>query len=200
MNAPRTFTPFTIGECFRITPPGEAPSTDGRIDLIIDRGAFGSGEHETTSSCLELLERYAICRGKSVLDLGSGTGILALGALYLGAASALCVDISPDAVRTCQHNCELNGFADRVKNLAGTIDTTPEESYELVLANIYGDLLLDLAPKIVARVQKGGHLLVSGMLWEYDFEVRKTYEGLGCTLLKKQMLEEFCTHLYRCRL
>jgi ribosomal protein L11 methyltransferase len=196
MTDPRLFTPFTIGERFRITPPEEPPSTDGRIDLVIGRGAFGSGEHETTASCLELLETSEIPEGKHLLDLGSGTGILALAALHLGAKSGVCVDISPDAVKTCEKNCELNGFADRVRNVAGSIDTLKEEQFDLILANIYGDLLLDLAPQIVERIKPGGHLLVSGMLWEYDFEVRKTYEKFGCEVVKKRMLDEFCTHLY----
>ncbi|PLY01392.1 MAG: SAM-dependent methyltransferase [Desulfuromonas sp.] len=197
MSDPRLFKPFTIGERFRITPPDEAPSTDGRADLVIGRGAFGSGEHETTASCLELLEQTGIASGSHLLDLGSGTGILALAALHLGAQSAVCIDISPDAVRTCESNCALNGFGDKVRNIAGTVETIGDESFDLILANIYGDLLLDLAPAIVKRLKPGGHLLLSGMLWEYDFEVRKCYEKLGCTQYKKRMMEEFCTHLYQ---
>ncbi len=197
MNDPRLFEPFPIGGRFRITPPGESRSEDGRIDLVIGRGAFGSGEHETTASCLELLEKHPVATGAHLLDLGSGTGILALAALHLGAASAVCIDISPEAVRTCARNCEHNGFGARVRNVAGSISTLGDESFDLILANIYGDLLLDLAEQIVARLKPGGHLLVSGMLWEYNFEVRKTYQNLGCELVEKRQLEEFCTHLYR---
>jgi len=197
MSDPRLFEPFIIGKSFRITPPEESPSEDGRIDLVIGRGAFGSGEHETTASCLELLELSPPTSGTHLLDLGSGTGILALAALHLGAKSAVCVDISPDAVKTCATNCALNGFAERVRNIAGTINTLGSEKFDLILANIYGDLLLDLAPEIVARLKPGGSLLLSGMLWEYDFDVRKTYEKLGCTVIKKRMMEEFCTHYYR---
>mgnify|MGYP001202693052 CR=1 FL=1 len=197
MSDPRLFKPFTIGDTFRITPPEEPRSCDGRIDLVIGRGAFGSGEHETTASCLELLEHHASPRDAHVLDLGSGTGILALAALHLGAKSAVCIDISPDAVRTCAANCALNGFGEQVRNVAGTIETLSTQTFDLILANIYGDLLLDLAPAIVARLKPGGALLLSGMLWEYDFDVRKTYEKLGCKIVKKRMMEEFCTHYYR---
>ena len=91
MTNPRLFKPFTIGERFRITPPEESNPEDNRINLVIGRGAFGSGEHETTASCLDLLEQNDIASGSHLLDLGSGTGVLALAALHLGAASAVCV-------------------------------------------------------------------------------------------------------------
>jgi len=197
MSDPRLFEPFTIGTRFRIAPPDEPPSNDGRIHLRIGRGAFGSGEHETTASCLEILESAGFVPGARLLDLGCGTGILAIAALHLGAAGGVCVDISPDAVRTCEQNCILNGFGEQTRHVAGSIDTIAAESFDLVLANIYGDLLLDLAPKMVAALRPGGHLLLSGMLWEYDFEVRRCYERLGCEQLLKRQLPEFCTHLYR---
>ena len=190
------FEPFELGTRFLVTPPDAAPAQEDRFNLIIGRGAFGSGEHETTASCIELLESHDVTRGVHLLDLGSGTGVLALASLHLGAASAVCVDISPEAVRTCEKNCARNGFGGQVRNVTGSIDTLGDEQFDLILANIYGDLLLDLSEKIVARLKPGGHLLVSGMLWEYDFDVRKTYEKLGCRIVRKRMLEEFCTHLY----
>jgi len=186
-----------IGNVFRIVKPGEENPHDRRIDLIIDKGAFGSGEHETTASCLKMMEKMAGLRGSSLLDLGSGTGILTIGALKLGAAEAVCIDISPDAVRTCQHNCELNGLRDRVRHVTGTLATLNNEVFDLVLANIYGDLLIDLAAELVRAVKPGGQLLLSGMLWEYNFDVRKTYKRLGCEVLQNCMLEEFSTVLLR---
>lgn len=192
------YQPFNIGTRFRIVPPDTPPSTDGRIDIVIAKGAFGSGEHETTASCLEILEDLAQVAGASVLDLGSGTGILALGALKLGAERALCVDISPDAVKTCRRNGELNGFSGKLVHHTGSLDSLPgQETFDLVLANIYGDLLVDLADDLASRVAPGGLLLLSGMLWEYNYEVRKLYEKRGCTVVKNRMLEEFSTVLLR---
>lgn len=191
------YQPFNIGTLFRIAPPESLESKD-RIDLVIAKGAFGSGEHETTVSCLEILETLPDIEGAHLLDLGSGTGILALGALKLGAKSAVCVDISPDAVNTCRVNCEKNGLADRVRHLTGSLDTlNEEETFDLVIANIYGDLLLDLAEGLVSRARPGSHLLLSGMLWEYNYEVRKTYGELGCTVIENRMLDEFSTVLLR---
>jgi len=189
------YSPFNIGARFRITPPGVSPIEDERIPLVIAKGAFGSGEHETSASCLEILEELPQVQGARVLDLGSGTGILAIGALHLGAAQAVCIDINPDAVRTCRSNCEHNGVSERVTHITGSLDSAKERDFDLVLANIYGDLLVDFAPDLVSRARTGGLLLLSGILWEYNFEVRQLYEKLGCRVLKNRMLNEFSTVL-----
>ncbi len=189
------YSPFNIGARFRITPPGDTPVEDERIPLVLAKGAFGSGEHETSASCLEILEELPQVQGARVLDLGSGTGILAIGALHLGAAQAVCIDINPDAVRTCRINCEHNGMSERVTHIAGSLESAKERDFDLVLANIYGDLLVDFAPDLVSRARNGGLLLLSGILWEYNFEVRKLYEKLGCRVLKNRMLNEFSTLL-----
>jgi len=191
------YPPFTIGKTFRIVPPGAPASTDGRIDLVMARGAFGSGEHETTASCLEVLARRPEVRGARLLDLGSGTGILALGALKLGAAHVLCVDIDPLAVEAGRGNGELNGLTARLSHHAGVLDDVEERDFDLVLANIYGDLLLDLAEGLVARARGGALLLLSGILWEYNFDVRRRFERLGCEVIKNFMLEQFSTVLLR---
>ncbi|ORJ59567.1 50S ribosomal protein L11 methyltransferase [Geothermobacter hydrogeniphilus] len=184
---------FEIGNLFRIVKPGLPTPADHRIKLIIDKGAFGSGEHETTASCLEMMERMPEINGSRLLDLGSGTGILAIGALKLGADEAVCVDISPGAIRTCEHNCDLNDLRTRVRLVTGTLASLKGEVFDLVVANIYGDLLLDLADQLVAGVKPGGHLLLSGILWEYNFDVRQAYQRLGCELVENRMLKEFST-------
>jgi ribosomal protein L11 methyltransferase len=160
-------------------------------------GAFGSGEHETTASCLELLGELPEAPGARVLDLGSGTGILAIAALKLGARSALCVDLDPEAVRTCKRNCELNGVGDRVEHACGTIDQVAGDPFELVLANLYGDILLRVAERLVAGTRSGGVLLLSGILHEDNYDLRKRYQELGCAVLRNRQLEEFTTILLR---
>jgi ribosomal protein L11 methyltransferase len=193
----REFTPFEVGERFRIVPCGTAPRGDGRIDLVMAAGAFGSGEHETTASCLRLLETLPEVSGAEVLDLGSGTGILALAALKLGARSALCVDTDPAAVRTAQLNCELNGVSSQVEHFCGTVDQLAADSFDLILANLWGDVLLAAADVLASKSRPTAPLLLSGILHEDNFDVCRRYEKLGCMVASNRMLEEFTTVLLR---
>ena len=189
-----SYIPFPIGERFRIVPPG-TESDPGRIDLVMQRGAFGSGEHETTESCLERMEELPALRGARVLDLGSGTGILAIAALKLGAAQAVCVDVDARAVETARTNCRLNGCLDHTVHITGTLADIDEGGFDVVLANIYGDILIDLAVPLTAKVRSEGLLLLSGILWEYNFDVRQAYERQGCQVIKNRLLDEFSTLL-----
>ncbi len=193
----REFTPFDIGHRFRILPVGFPPSTDNRLDLIMAAGAFGSGEHETTASCLEIIETLPQLKNARILDLGSGTGILAIAALKLGARSALCLDIDPGAIESCRVNAEINGVAKRVDHFCGFLDQCPETNFDLILANIYGDILLAVAGDLVTKAAPGSPLLLSGILWEYNFDVRTRYEKLGCTIVKNRLLDEFSTILLK---
>jgi ribosomal protein L11 methyltransferase len=194
----RQFSSFPIGERFNIVPENHPASAHGRLNLIMTAGAFGSGEHETSASCLEELERFPSLEGKTVLDLGSGTGILALAALKLGAKSALCVDIEAKAVETCTRNCELNQLQARVRHCCGTATDIGTERFELILANIYGDILIDIATDLLEHASPGATLLLSGILYEYNFDVRQRYERLGCKVIKNRMLNEFSTILLQC--
>ena len=190
---------FNIGSKLRITPPRQPTATEGRIDLVMQRGAFGSGEHETTVSCLEALESFAEISGTRILDLGSGTGILAIAALKLGAAHAVCVDIESKAVETAQVNVELNSLDDQVTHITGTLDAVTETGFDLILANIYGDILLELAESLSDKLKQGGTLLLSGILWEYNFDVRQAYGRQGCEVVRNRLLDEFSTILMRKR-
>jgi ribosomal protein L11 methyltransferase len=195
--AGREFTPFEVGERFRVFPPRAYACHDGRVHLIMAPGAFGSGEHETTASCLELIETLPEVKGANLLDLGSGTGILAIAALKLGARRALCVDTDPAAVRTCRANCELNGVSEKVEHLCGLLDHVAAEPFDLILANLYGDILLAVADVLVAKGRSRAPLLLSGILYEDNFAVRSRYQALGYAVVRNRMLEEFTTMLLR---
>jgi ribosomal protein L11 methyltransferase len=191
----RQFTSFPLGKHFTIVPEYDVTSAGERTNLIMAAGAFGSGEHETSASCVEELEKLPDLQHARVLDLGSGTGILAIAALRLGAESALCVDIEAKAVQTCARNCELNQVQDRVRHCCGTLEDAGCETFDLIVANIYGDILIDIADTLIQRARPGATLLLSGILYEYNFDVRQRYERLGCTVLKNRMLDEFSTVL-----
>jgi len=189
------YQPFTLGSRFCVLPPDITPPSGEHINLTMERGAFGSGEHETTRSCLELLESFSFNGTEKILDLGSGTGILSIASLLLGAKKAWCVDIEAEAVKSCEQNCRLNGVNDKVVHVCGPLEECSEKNFDLILANIYGDILLDVANDLVAKTKPGTKLLLSGILWEYNFDVRNKYERLGCEVIKNRILEEFSSVL-----
>ena len=183
-----------IGERLRIVPEGAGAPADGRVAVRLARGAFGSGEHETTRSCLEVLGALEGLQGARVLDLGSGTGVLAIAAVLLGARHAVCVDPDSRAVATARRNCELNGVSGAVTHIQGTLaDVPPGRRFEVVLANLYGDVLLPILEALADRAVPGGVMLLSGIAWEYDYEVRRRLAAAGCTVLRHCMLEEYST-------
>ncbi len=189
------YLPFTIGEQFLIVPPGGALSNSNRLQLVMERGAFGSGEHETTRSCIEILETLPSSENLKILDLGSGTAILTIAALLLNSGDAWCLDIEEAAVKSGQKNCQINQLKSPITHLCGTLDQLDEGEFSLILANIYGDILLDVAEKLVDKAASGAYLLLSGILWEYNFDVRQKYQNLGCKLIKNLILDEFSTVL-----
>lgn len=177
---------------FRIL--GDGPAS-GPFDLILERGAFGGGSHPTTASCLALLAELAPLDGMRLLDLGSGTGILAIAALKLGAASALCVDVNPEAVASSRRNGAANDVAERLAHRCGMADDLAGKQFDLLVANIGGELLLDQAPRIAPLARPGAQLLLSGLLRDYADELEAAYAVCGCRLLERRFPADFCTLL-----
>jgi ribosomal protein L11 methyltransferase len=171
--------------------PDAAPA--GCLDLVLEGSAFGGGTHPTTASCLELLAALAPLDGLGVLDLGSGSGILGIASLRLGAASALCVDVNPDAVAAARRNGALNRVEDRLAHRCATAEDLASEAFDLVVANIGGELLLDGAARITLLARSGGRLLLSGLLRGWAGELEDTYARAGCRVLARRFPAEFCT-------
>ncbi len=162
----RFFHPFTLAPGIVVRPPWEAyDARPGERVLELEPGrAFGTGLHETTSLVAEaLLSHPADVSGAHVLDVGCGSGILALLALLVGAADARCVDVDPDSVEVTRENATRNGYVECLE-----ADTTPvyelHGEYGLVLANIEARVLIPLADAIMARTAPGGLLVLSGVL------------------------------------
>lgn len=185
-----------IGAKLCVVPAGGGAAPDGCVGIVVGPGAFGSGEHVTTASCLEILEGLAGLRGAEVLDLGSGTGILGIAALLLGARRAVLVDIDPSAVATARRNCERNGVSDRAVHVVGSLPDAPPGPYDLVLANLHADILLAAAAPLVGAAVPGARIILSGILWEDDLQVRSAYERLGCRLIGHRMLDDYSTMLF----
>jgi ribosomal protein L11 methyltransferase len=165
------FDPIRISDRLWIVPSWHESPDPSAVNLILDPGmAFGTGSHPTTRLCLEWLERN-VGAGDSILDYGCGSGILAIAAARLGAASVAGVDIDPQAVEAAKANAERNGvtasFADSAEPVAG--------EYDLVVANILSNPLRVLAPAICAHVRSGGRLALSGILREQAEEIIGIY-------------------------
>jgi ribosomal protein L11 methyltransferase len=186
-----------LSSSFRVLPPSAAAEATGPRDLVIDASAFGGGTHPTTVSCLALLETLAPLDGRRVLDVGSGSGILGIAALRLGAASALCLDVNPDAVASARANGLRNGVGDRLAHRQGGPRDLAGEVFDLVVANVGGDLLLDEATSITALTRPGGWLVVSGLLRVWADDLAAAYARAGCALLERHTPGAFCTLLLR---
>jgi len=153
--------------------------------IHLDPGmAFGTGQHATTRGCLELLED-AVQPGMQVLDVGTGSGILAVAAVKLGAAHVFALDLEPQAVTVTRENAALNGVAARITVALGSLgDAWPfpdpaAGSADLVVANIHARALRELAPLLVAALRPGGAAILSGIIAEQEASVRDTYAALG---------------------
>jgi len=197
MTNGRIFTPFQLGG-FTIIPEGEPLPVQCGIPLFLcKKGAFGSGEHETTAACLGQLENLAPLTGCRVLDLGSGTGILAIAALLLGAGSAVAVDIEWPAALSCSMNAALNGLETRVLSVCGELAALSATGFDLVIANIYADILLPLAEQLLKLTLPGGMILLSGIPLQDKFDVWQRYTRLGCCEVDAVIGEEFVTYLLK---
>lgn len=182
----KKFEPIDAGECFSIIPPWENPR-EGRINLIIDPGmAFGTGHHETTRTCLTLIEKFARdCTKGSFLDAGTGTGILAIAASMLGFRHVTGVDIDPLAVDASQRNIKLNSL----KNISihsGTI-TPALGTFDFIAANLMSEILISLAHELAACLDKTGIALLSGMLTGQEDDVIETMEKQGLKFFEKHI-------------
>lgn len=193
----RTNRPLPIGDRFTVFPSsgGRNPvDPQGRIPLYLGPGrAFGSGEHETTASCLEELAGIALKPSWRVLDLGSGTGILAVAAAKLGAREIVAVDPDADAVETTLKNVRLNGVEKTVTVIQGDVSAVADHRFNLVLANIHGDILIPVARDLSVLLERGGTLILSGVHYDFAYEVKAAYENQGLSLSKARALENYCT-------
>ena len=192
------FMSIKIGKHFEIFRDFESIDSGQRIPIILGSGrAFGSGEHETTSSCLEELENIPIIPGAKVLDLGCGTGILSIAAVGMGARHITAVDPSHHAITLTVKNITLNHMGKKIIPLEGELDRVEDHDFDIILANLYGDILVKLAGEIAARLKTGGYVLLSGILYEYTYDVKRELLQRECELLKARYLEEYTTLLFR---
>lgn len=169
------FQPMRFGEKLWICPSGFEPPAPEAVNVWLDPGlAFGTGTHPTTALCLEWLDGQDLA-GKTVVDYGCGSGILAIAALRLGAASAFGVDIDPQALTASADNAAKNGVEAGLQ--LGYPKALPADEADIVLANILAGPLVELAPALIKHLKPGGSLALSGVLATQAEQVRRAYEA-----------------------
>jgi ribosomal protein L11 methyltransferase len=169
--------PVAIGRRLLVAPPWDVPDAPGREVLIIEPGmAFGTGQHATTRGCLEAIEAaVASARVASALDVGTGSGILALALARLGVPRVVAIDDDPQVLPIARENLVRNG-AERVTLRAGTAADL-DGRFDLVVANLLADILVCEAAALRARVAPGGGLVASGLLVSQANAVVAAYPG-----------------------
>jgi ribosomal protein L11 methyltransferase len=189
---------FKIGKHFEVFRSSETVEASERIPIILGEGrAFGSGDHETTSSCLEELENILIIRDAKVLDVGCGTGILSIAAAKLGARQVTALDPEHNAIKVTIASIQLNGLENKIIPRQGELGLVEDHDFDVIISNLYGDLLLELVKDLSIRLRTGGYLLLSGILYEYAYDLKTAFMQREFDLLKARYLEEYTTMLFK---
>lgn len=190
------YKPFSISEKLVVKPSWEEYTPQGDEQIIhLDPGmAFGSGTHETTGMCVSLMEQN-IRGGETVLDIGTGSGILAIAAALLGAGSVLAVDIDPDAVRVAKENVERNGVSAVVDVRQGDLLANVDSGCDICVANIISDIIIRYAGAFFSHVRKGGLFICSGIVNVREKEVEAALTGAGFVIHRTEHRGEWTAFL-----
>jgi ribosomal protein L11 methyltransferase len=167
------FQPVRATDRMVVGPPwAEMEAGPGGMVIVIEpKMAFGTGRHESTRLALKALERV-VRPGDRVLDLGTGSGVLSIAAARLG-ARCLAVDVDPVALDNARENVALNGVADRVEVVCGSLDAVREAGFDGIVANIQTSVLVPLLGDLRERLRRGGRLILSGILDREEAQVRE---------------------------
>ena len=165
--------------------------------IEIDPGmAFGSGTHETTGMCIALLKE-TIRGGERVIDVGTGSGILAIAAALLGAGHVLAIDIDPDAVRVASENVAHNKVSNIVTVQEGDLLKNTKETCQICVANIISDIIISFADPLKKHIEPDGLFICSGIVRERTEEVRESLLRAGYEILKTEHRGEWTAFLSR---
>ncbi len=193
------YPPQPVGKNLIVLPYWNSEATEGRIPVILDPGlTFGTGAHPSTQMVMEFLEEQ-LRPGMRVIDLGSGSGILSIAALRLGAESAIGVDIDPKAEDIARENAGYNGFGgDRFTACTGNVtedtalmEALTRDGYDIVLVNIVADVIIGLAPVLSRFLKPGGIVLCSGILDVREGDVHSALTAAGLEIVARREKEDW---------
>ena len=171
------------------------PKGDEIVLTIDPKMSFGTGEHETTKLMIRAIEKFC-SPNDVVLDIGTGTGVLAIAAVKLGAKSAIAFDNDDWCLENGIENCELNAVTNIVEIRTADVADIPETDFDLVLANIQKNPLLSLASQIVKKIKLNGILILSGLLNEDEEDILKEYLKLGLEKIETNSMNEWISIVF----
>lgn len=192
-NWKKYFHATEIGEKLAIVPSWEKyDNKDNRTILQIDPGAaFGTGTHATTSLCLDMLQSY-VEDNTEMLDIGCGSGILAVASVLLGAKTAVGVDIDAQSVKTAKENAEINSVTDKTEFIVGDLAEKVRGKYSVVCANIVADVVIRLLENVKNYMEADAVLIVSGIIDLRENDVLAATEKQGFTVAEKRYKDNWC--------
>jgi ribosomal protein L11 methyltransferase len=195
------FTPIPIGSRFVVLPPWSTERPQQAEPILIEpKMAFGTGHHQTTALCLHGMVRLAdedrIKPGRSFLDLGTGSGILAIAAVKLG-LTGLGLDIDPVAIDNARENAALNHVQKELELAVGSIEAVQDRCFDLILANILANPLMDMAAPITAALSRPGVLMLSGILRDQAEHVTAAYMAQGLPRPEISFAQEWALIVFR---
>jgi len=195
------FKPLRVGRRFLVCPTWDnsEPGAGDRVILMDPGRAFGTGHHETTRLCLEWLEDWTESNRPetmSLLDLGTGSGILAMAGALLGFGRVLAVDNDEEAVEVARENLRVNGLEGRIVLSVGSVGEL-EERFDVVAANLQANPLIEMAHALSERLQPEGMLVLSGILVDQRESVRSAYEEAGLLFVERRSAGEWCLLVFQ---
>jgi len=187
------FDAVEIGSKIVVAPSWKLPINNaGRVVIQIDPGmAFGTGTHETTRLCLEAIERH--WHGGSLLDVGTGTGILAIAAALLAPGSrVVAIDIDPQAIQVARENLDINGVSSSVELGEGHPGDFRSQQFDVIVANLTAEVIVDLMADLSAWLAKKGTLILSGVLIEFARDVERALSASDLMVTERRDAGEWC--------
>ena len=187
----KPFRPIHLGRIVVVPEWIAYEKKEGEEIVLLDSNmAFGTGEHETTSMCVELMQDY-LHEGDTVIDVGCGSGILGISAIKLGAGKAYLTDIDYVAVESAKHNCKLNRVSEKAVVAHSNLLENADILGDIMLANITAEVLQFLAPSIPKNLKKTGVLILSGIIESRLPLVRKAYGEVGMEIVRERRKGEW---------